>query len=581
VFDLKIVGGRIVDGSGATPFEGDVAITDGTVVDVRPGPIDGEAAEVIDARGLIVTPGFVDVHTHYDGQATWDPVLEPSSAHGVTTVVMGNCGVGFAPVTPGSEGWLIGLMEGVEDIPGTALSEGMDWTWETFPEYLDALDRRRFSVDIGAQIAHGPVRAFAMGARGAANEPATPEDIEKMAELVREGIRAGALGFSTSRTLVHRAVDGQPVPGTFAAEDELFGIGRAMASAGRSVFELAPVGAAGEDIVAPKAEMDWMCRLAGEIEMPVSFALEQVHSAPDLWKEMMDRSIDAIDRGAPVYPQIAARPFGMLLGFPARHAFAGRPTFRALKGRCSWPELVEELKKPAIKQAILSEADVPTRGPAYMSQDASIPMPLNRLYPLGDPPDYEPPPEHTVAALAEAAGADAEGFVYELMLEYDAGHLLMVPFFNYSDGNHDAIREMLLHPAGVSGLGDGGAHCFLICDASIPTYMITHWARDRHRGPGLPLEYVVRKQTMDTARLFGLEDRGLLAKGKKADVNVIDFGALTLGMPYMAHDLPAGGSRLLQRATGYVATIVSGEVTRRAGVDTGARPGRLVRGPAR
>ena len=578
MFDLKIAGGRIVDGSGAVPFIGDIGIKDGLIAAVRPGSIEEEATEVLDGSGLTVTPGFVDVHTHYDGQVSWDAVLDPSSGHGVTTVVMGNCGVGFAPVAPGSQSWLIGLMEGVEDIPGSALSEGIEWEWESFPQYLDALERRRFSIDVAAQIAHGPVRAFVMGARGAANEPATPADIDNMSRLVRDAVEAGALGFSTSRTIVHRAVDGEPVPGTFAAEQELFSIGRAMASAGRSVFELAPAGVVGEDLLAPKVEMDWMCRLAAEIQMPVSFVLEQIDVAPDLWKEMMDCSIDAIERGAPVYPQVAARPFGMLLGFPGRHAFAARPTYRELKGRCSWDELVEQLGRPAVKQKILSERDVLPDGLAYTSREQPMTVPLNRVYPLGLPLDYEPTPDCAVAALAEAAGLSAEEQLYDLMLQHDASNLLMAPFFNYSRGNHDAIREMLLHPAGVSGLGDGGAHCFLICDASIPTYMITHWARDRRRGPRLPLEYVVKKQTSDTARLFGLGDRGLLTEGKKADVNVLDFDALSLGMPYMAHDLPAGGSRLLQGAAGYVATIVSGEVTRRNGCDTGRRPGRLVRG---
>jgi N-acyl-D-aspartate/D-glutamate deacylase len=374
-------------------------------------------------------------------------------------------------------------------------------------------------------------------------------------------------------------MDGEPVPGTFAAEDELFALGRAMAAGGRAVFELAPMGAAGEDLVAPKTEMDWMCRLAGEIGMPVSFALEQVEAAPDLWRELMDQSIDAIDRGAPVYPQVAARPFGMLLGFPGRHAFAARPTMRALKSRCTPDELAAELAKPAVRAKILAETNLPPDPSAgVMSHDNPMDVPLDRLYALGDPPDYEPLPERTIAAMAQAAGVDPYEMLYDVMLEHDAGHLLMMPFFNYAYGNHDAIREMLLHPAGVSGLSDGGAHCFMICDASVPTFMLTHWARDRSRGPGLPLEYVVKKQTSDTAQLFGLGDRGVLATGKKADVNVIDFDRLTLGMPWMARDLPAGGERLLQGADGYVANIVSGTVTRRNGVDTGARPGRLLRG---
>jgi N-acyl-D-aspartate/D-glutamate deacylase len=578
VYDLKITGGTIVDGTGADRFVGDVAVNDGVIVAVARGSLAGDAAEVIDATGLLVTPGFVDVHTHYDGQATWDPLLEPSSNHGVTTVVAGNCGVGFAPVRPGSEQWLIGLMEGVEDIPGTALSEGMDWSWETFPDFLDALDRRSFAIDIGVQVSHGAVRAYAMGERGAANEPATPEEIASMAAIVQEAVEAGALGFSTSRTLAHLAMDGRPVPGTFAAEDELFALGAAMAAGGRAVFELAPMGAAGEDIVAPKIEMEWMCRLAEKIGMPVSFALEQVQAAPDLWRELMDESLRATEAGAPVFPQIAARPFGMLLGFPSRHAFTRRPAYRALQSRVPREELAAELAKPDVRAAILAETDLPA-DPTLLFEGigALMQSSLDRIYSLGDPPDYEPTAERTIAALAAADGVDPIEKLYDVMLEHDAQNLLMLPFFNYVDGNHDAIREMLLHPAGVSGLSDGGAHCFLICDASVPTFMLTHWARDRYRGPQLPLEYVVKKQSHDTAALFGLGDRGTVEVGKKADFNVIDFDRLTLHMPHMAYDLPAGGARLLQGASGYVATIVSGAVTRRNGVDTGARPGRLVR----
>ncbi len=577
MFDLKITGGTVIDGTGQAPYVGDVAINDGNIVAVGPR-VDGGAIETIDATGKVVTPGFVDVHTHYDGQVTWDPLLEPSSGHGVTTVVAGNCGVGFAPVRRGSEERLIGLMEGVEDIPGTALAEGIDWKWESFPEYLDAVDGRHLAIDFAVQIAHGPVRNFAMGARGAANEPATPHDIGLMARIVREAVEAGALGFSTSRTIVHRAIDGEPVPGTFAAEDELFALGHAMAAGGRAVFELAPMGAAGEDIIGPKAEMDWMCRLAAEIGMPVSYALEQVDAAPDLWREMMDRSIEATDRGAPVFPQIAARPFGMLLGWQGRHAFAARPTVRELQSRCSFEEMVEELGRPGVRDRILAEEDLPAENANWGDHTRPMYLPLDRMYPLGSPPDYEPTPDASVAALAAEDGSEPTSKLYDLMLEHGGRQMFMMPYFNFSYGNHDAIREMLLHPAGVSGLGDGGAHCFLICDASVPTFMLTHWARDRRRGPGLPLEYVVKKQTLDTARLFGLGDRGVLAEGKRADVNVIDFEGLTLGLPYMAHDLPAGGARLLQEATGYIATIVGGVVTRRDGADTGARPGRLVRG---
>ncbi|MCV7382276.1 amidohydrolase family protein [Mycolicibacter longobardus] len=585
MYDLKITGGTVVDGTGADRYLADVGVRDGRIVSVHrrtgtddPG-LSGAAVETIDATGKIVAPGFVDIHTHYDGQVSWDSLLEPSSGHGVTTVVSGNCGVGFAPVRPGREEWLIKLMEGVEDIPGTALTEGITWGWESYPEYLDALDAQSFAVDIGSQVAHGAIRAYAMGDRGARNEPATPDDIAAMSRLVQEAIEAGALGFSTSRTLAHRAMDGEPVPGTFAAENELFGLGRAMAAGGQAVFELAPQGAAGEDIVAPKKELEWMQRLGAEIDRPLSFALIQVDADPNLWREQLDISAAAHQAGSALYPQIAARPFGMLLGFPGHHAFTHRPTYRRLKAECSREELAQRLADPTVKAAILSEDDLPVdTSLQFDGMFALVQHSLHRIYDLGDPPDYEPTPERSVAAIAAQRGEDPLATLYDLMLEADAGAMLMLPFFNYADGNHDAIREMLTHPAGVLGLSDGGAHCGMICDATYPTYLLTHWARDRHRGDKLPLEYVVRKQCRDTAQLFGLNDRGVIEAGKKADLNVIDMDALTLRPARMAYDLPAGGRRLLQGASGYVATIVSGAVTRRDGVDTGARPGRLVRG---
>jgi len=585
MYDMKIVGGTVVDGTGADRYRADIGIKDGKIVEVRrrtngDDQLGGEAAETIDATDRIVAPGFVDIHTHYDGQASWDTLLEPSSGHGVTTIVAGNCGVGFAPVRPGSEEWLIKLMEGVEDIPGTALTEGMTWGWETYPEYLDVIDRQRFAVDIGSQVAHGAVRAYAMGERGARNEPATPDDIAAMSRLVREAIEAGALGFSTSRTIAHQAMDGEPVPGTFAAEDEVFGLGRAMAAGGQAVFELAPQGAAGEDIVAPKKELEWMQRLGAEIERPLSFALIQVDADPNLWREQLDISAAAHAAGSQLYPQIAARPFGMLLGFPGHHGFTHRPTYRKLKAECSHEELAQRLAEPAVKAAILSEDDLPIdTSLLFDAMFMLVKHSLDRIYHLGDPPDYEPTPDCTVAAIARQRGEDPMHTLYDLMLEADAGSMLMLPFFNYADGNHDAIREMLTHPAGVLGLSDGGAHCNLICDASFPTFLLTHWARDRHRGEKLPLEYLVRKQSRDTAHLFGLTDRGTIELGKKADINVIDMNALRLLPARMAYDLPAGGQRLVQGASGYAATIVSGTVTRRDGVDTGARPGRLVRGP--
>lgn len=585
MFDLKITGGTVVDGTGADRFAADIGIKDGRIVEVRrrhgdDAGLEGEAAETIDATGRIVAPGFVDIHTHYDGQVSWDETLEPSSLHGVTTVVSGNCGVGFAPVRPGREQWLIELMEGVEDIPGTALTEGMTWQWESFPEYLDAIENRELAVDYGTQIAHGAVRGYAMGERGARNEDATDDDIAAMARIVQEAIEAGALGFSTSRTEGHRAIDGEPVPGTYAAEAELFGLGRAMAAGGRAVFEVAPAGIAGEspaDVC--MRELDWIAKLGADIDRPVSFGMIQSTGLPDLWRDMLDRAGKALENGVEMYAQIAARPFGMLFGFPGHHAFTHRPTFRRLRDEVGRDELPARLADPAVRAAILSEPDLPP-DPALLfdAMYALVQHSVDRIYPLGYPLDYEPTPDQTVAAIAQSRGEDPLAVMYDLMLEHDAGAMLMLPFYNYAEGNHDAIYEMLSHPAAVSGLSDGGAHCGMICDASYPTYLLSHWARDRRRGPKYPLEYVIRKQTRDTATLYGLSDRGVLAVGKRADVNVIDMDALALDLPRMVYDLPAEGRRLIQGATGYDATIVCGAVTRRHGVDTGARPGRLIRG---
>jgi N-acyl-D-aspartate/D-glutamate deacylase len=578
MFDLKICGGTIVDGTGAERFVGDVGITAGTIVAVGP-TVEGEAVETIDATGKLVTPGFVDIHTHYDGQATWDELLEPSSQHGVTTIVTGNCGVGFAPVRPGSEDWLIALMEGVEDIPGTALHEGMTWGWESFPDYLDVLEKGAWSIDIGTQVAHGAIRAYVMGDRGARNEPATPEDIEAMGVLVREAVEAGALGFSTSRVLSHRAMDGEPVPGTFAAEDELFGLGHALKAGGGAVFELAPAGADGQDAVRGRTEVEWMARLSKELDLPVSFALLELRSDPDLWRELMDESIKANAGGARLVPQIAVRPFGMLIGFGSNHPFAKRPTFKALADSLPFAELVVRLQDPDVRAAILGETDLPPDPSVqFDTLPGSLQQMASMLYFLGDVPDYEPTPDQTLEARAAALGVDPMALAYDTMLERDGQTFLLAPFFGYAHGDHEAIREMMLHPAGVSGLSDGGAHCRMICDASYPTFLLTHWARDRTRGEGLPLEHVVKMQSADTARLYGLGDRGTIEVGKKADLNVIDHANLTLHHPRPAFDLPAGGRRLLQDASGYEATIVSGTVTRRFGKDTGARPGRLVRG---
>ncbi len=571
MFDLVIRNGTVVDGTGSVAFVADVAVTAGRIAEV--GSDLGPGTEEIDATGLLVTPGWVDIHTHYDGQVTWDDVLAPTAWHGVTTLVMGNCGVGFAPVVPERREWLIGLMEGVEDIPGTALSEGIEWEWETFPEYLDALDRKRWTMDIGTQIAHGAVRTYVMGDRGARNEPATPDDIAAMKVIVRDAIEAGALGFSTSRTIAHVAIDGEPVPGTFAAEDELFGIGEALKELDAGIFELAPAGSAGEDIDVPAKEVDWMRRLSAAIGRPVSFALIQVDAAPDLWRELMDQSLAAVEDGADIWPQVAGRATGLLSGLRTTYSlFDVVPAYQEIKQRgLTDDELVAELRKPEVREAILSWQ--PDEETALRLQGA-----YERTFLLGDPPDYEPSVDQSLAGTAAASGQDPLEVAYDAMLVDDGNGLLYVPILNYADGNLDPVREMFLHPRAAAGLSDGGAHCGVICDASQPTFMLTHWTRDRTRGETLPLELVVKKQTHDTARLYGFGDRGTVEPGMLADLNVIDYDQLRLLPPYVAADLPAGGKRLLQRPEGYVATIKSGEVTFRDGHDTGARPGSLVRG---
>jgi N-acyl-D-amino-acid deacylase len=570
--DLVIQGGTVVDGTGTPARRADITVSDGVITGV--GDHRGEeAARTVDAEGLLVTPGWVDIHTHYDGQATWDEVLAPSSWHGVTTLVTGNCGVGFAPARPDRHDWLIGLMEGVEDIPGSALSEGMTWDWETFPEYLDALDKRQWTVDVGTQIAHGAVRSYVMGERGARNEPATHQDIAAMKQLVKEAIAAGALGFSTSRTIAHRAIDGEPVPGTYAAEDELFGIGAALGELGTGIFELAPAGTAGEDILAPKEEVDWMRRLSAAIHRPVTFAMVQVDAAPDLWRELMDESLRAVDDGADLWPQVAGRGFGLLSGHFTTYSLLDQiPAYQELKARELSPhDLVAALHTPELRAAVESwQPDAETA--ARMDQAYST------TYILGSPPEYEPGPERSLAGIAAATGRSALSVAYDTMLEDDGRGLLYVPILNYSNGNLHAAREMLLHPRAASGLGDGGAHCGVICDASQPTFMLTHWTRDRVRGETLPLEYVVKMQSHDTARLYGLTDRGTLEVGAMADINLIDYDRLQLTNPRVVDDLPAGGKRLLQGAVGYVETIKSGVTTFAEGVETGARPGTLVRG---
>ncbi|MGH9029450.1 MAG: N-acyl-D-amino-acid deacylase family protein, partial [Acidimicrobiales bacterium] len=505
--DLVVRGGTVVDGTGTEAREADVAVDDGRITEV--GRLEtGTAHRTVDAGGMLVTPGWVDVHTHYDGQATWDDVLAPSSWHGVTTVVMGNCGVGFAPAQPEQHQWLIGLMEGVEDIPGTALSEGISWEWESFPEYLDSLEKHNWTMDVGTQVPHGAVRAYVMGERGANNEPANSDDITQMHDIVKDSVAAGALGFSTSRTIAHLAISGEPVPGTFAAEDELFGIGRALGELGTGVFELAPAGVAGEDVDSPVREVDWMSRLSATIGRPVTFAMLQVDSAPDLWAELLDLSLRAVEDGADLWPQVAGRPTGLLSGHHTSFClFDQIPAYRELKARGpSGEELASALATPGIRSAITKWRPEPhaeeTMAKAYA-----------KTFVLGEPPDYEPGPERSIGAIALEEGRHPLEVAYDAMLADGGTGLLYVPILNYSSGDLEPARQMLLHPRAALGLADGGAHCGVICDASMPTFMLTHWTRDRTHGPRLPLEYVVRKQTRDTALLYGLGDRGTIGEG--------------------------------------------------------------------
>jgi N-acyl-D-amino-acid deacylase len=570
--DLIIKGGTLVDGTGSAARAADVAVDSGRITDV--GTVQGGATQVIEADGLLVTPGWVDVHTHYDGQVTWDQELAPSSWHGVTTLVMGNCGVGFAPAQPDRHDWLIGLMEGVEDIPGTALAEGIEWEWETFPEYLDALEKRRWTVDVGTQVPHAAVRAYVMGERGARNEAATAEDIEAMRAIVLEAVRAGALGFSTSRTLGHRAIDGELVPGTFAAEDELFGLGSALGEAGAGVFELAPLGSAGEMLEDAWHEVDWMRRLSAAIDRPVSYVLLQADDDPELWRKQLAASLEACAEGARLFPQIAGRPTGILSGHHTTLClFSDFPAYLELRERCGSPaELATALADPEVRRSIVSWA------PSSPAQADAMTKAYERTFILGNPPDYEPGPVRSLAGMAAASGRSPLEVAYDEMAREGGQGLLYIPILNYALGDLDHVHDMMLHPQGLLGLADGGAHTGTICDASMPTFMLTHWTRDRSRGKRLPLEYVVKKQTHDTAQLYGMTDRGTVEPGALADFNLIDYDALTLGAPFVTNDLPAGGRRLLQKATGYVSTIKAGEVTFEHGEPTGALPGRLVRG---
>jgi N-acyl-D-aspartate/D-glutamate deacylase len=570
--DLIVRGGTVVDGTGAPARTADVAVSDGVIVEI--GRVSGSAREEIDADGALVTPGFVDVHTHYDGQATWDDQLSPSCWHGVTTVVMGNCGVGFAPVKPDKHEWLIGLMEGVEDIPGAALSTGIQWGWESFEEYLDAIDHTGRTMDIGTQVPHGAVRGYVMGERGARNEPATPEDIAAMAAIVKRGIEAGALGFTTSRTLAHRAIDGEPVPGTYAARDELFGIGAVLGELGTGVFELAAAGALGEDLAAPPKEVAWMRDLAAAIGRPVSFALTQNNNDPTAWKDLLDACDRAVSAGASVRPQVHGRTVSLLLGMQTFHPLQFTPVWGSSGlGFNSVAEQVARLTNDsALREQLLLEAEALNDDPVV----SGFAHP-SRIYLLGNPPDYEPTADRTVMAEARKRGTSPWPVLLEWLLRDNGNELLNSPVLNYSDGNLDPVLEMLEHPTSTFGLGDGGAHVGQTCDASTTTFLLTHWARDR-RGNRMSVESAVQKMTSATADLYGLQDRGRIAPGYLGDLNVIDFQGLQLRRPEMAYDLPGDARRLIQRADGYVTTIKNGRPTYVRGEATDARPGGLLRG---
>lgn len=566
--DLVIRGGRVVDGSGGPARAADVAVEGDRIAAV--GRDVGRGRREVDAADLLVTPGWVDVHTHYDAQVTWDPALSPSGWHGVTTVVMGNCGVGFAPVDPARHDWLIGLMEGVEDIPGAALHEGIQWGWESFPEYLDALASRRTAVDFGTQLPHGALRAYVMGDRGAANEAATRADVARMAELAAEAVRAGALGFSTSRTLLHRTTEGVLMPGTFAATDELFGIGRALAAAGGAVFQMAV------EHGKVLEELEWIVPLARETGQPVVFNLSQSDGAPDVWREAVTALDEAAAAGLPVYAQVAGRAIGIVMSWrTTANPFALHPTFQGL-APLPWEERLARLRDPAVRAAILAEP------PVHVGDfEAFVTQTFGKMYPLGEDVDYEPPPEQSVAALAARQGRTPAEVAYDLLLERDGTGFLYFPLFNYSNQDLALLEELHRHPQTRMGLADGGAHCGAICDGGMPTFMLAFWTRDRRRGPTLPLEHVVMRQTSQTAALYGLRDRGLLRPGYRADLNLIDYDRLRAPVPEVRYDLPAGSGRLVQRAEGYRMTVCAGRVVRENGEATGELPGGLICGPQR
>jgi len=585
MYDLIITNGTIYDGTGSEPYIGSVAITNGQIEAVG-ADVTGASKELIDATGRIVTPAWIDIHTHYDGQVTWDSEMNPSASHGVGTIVMGNCGVGFAPVSADGVQDLIDLMEGVEDIPGSALHEGMPWgAWQSYPEYLDYLATREYALDISSLVAHGAVRNYVMGERGRTNQAATDEDLEQMGQIVEEALKAGAVGFSTSRILGHRSIQGEPVPGTFANDEEVMIIAQALKRAAKGVFQIIPASTLGpgrpemEEHSVLEAEVDLISRVSQSSGRPATFTLFQVDAWSEKWRQVIDQVKTANKNGAQVFPQVGSRPTGLVFSLSTYHPWMLRPTYLALK-HLPLAERKLALAEPATRTKIMSETNQ-IEGVPIGSMEfgiAHIEPNFGQLFELTSTSTYEPATSESFAAMAIASNQTAEELLFDHLIRQDSDLPMAILFFtNYSQYNLDAVREMQLDDATVTGLSDAGAHVSLIFDAVNPTYQLTYWGRDRSRGDTLPLPHIIHRATQKNARLFGFEDRGVLEAGKRADLNVINFAELALKKLELLNDLPAGGSRLMQGATGYDATIINGVVTRRFDEDTGARPGRLVR----
>jgi N-acyl-D-aspartate/D-glutamate deacylase len=566
-YDLIIRGGTLHDGTGSEPRVADIAVKDGRIAAI--GEVIGGASEEIDARGLLVTPGFVDVHTHYDGQTTWESQLAPSSQHGVTSVVMGNCGVGFAPCKPEQRDILVKVMEGVEDVPEVVMTEGLPWNWETFPEYLDALEARQFDIDVAAQLPHSALRVYVMGERAARHEPPTAEDLARMRQLTAEAVRAGALGVTTSRNMMHRTKAGELAPSLYSEEDELGALAEGLKDAGQGVFQIipAPMGDA-------RSEFALMRRLAERSGRPLSYSLIQMPTGDENgWRDSLAALSQAARDGLEMRAQVAPRPVGMFYGLDLSfHPFVFHPSYKAIS-RLPLAARVARMKDPAFRAQLMQEHPLDTN-PVSLATVKSF----RYAYAWDQEANYEPDLGQRLDRRAKAAGLSIEEFAYDLLLAHEGRAIFYQPAANYRDGNLNAVREMLVHPRAVVGLADGGAHYGMICDASFPTYFLTRWARDAGPEQRIALPEAIAALTSAPAMLAGLADRGRLAVGLKADINVIDFPRLRVHVPSVAHDLPAGGRRLRQPADGYVATIVSGTVTYRNGKATGALPGRLVRG---